>query len=252
MDVPFHTVRRRLVGYASRRISRGGHEDFSGPAGDVALFAAGEQGRWEYHDPVDCVEIYVTRRQLALIGDREGYSRIDITDRRNVEDPILGALTSELAALCWSKARESLYVETLVTALVLRIARAHAETHGRETPAKDALPPWIWRRVDEFLRANMAQDVSLSQLAAQTDLPPFVFSRMFRQRAGTTPFGYQRRLRIELARRLLRETEFSIAEIASQVGFKTPDAFADAFEAVTGIPPAKWRASARVSEKSSG
>lgn len=122
----------------------------------------------------------------------------------------------------------------------------------RDERTRDALPPWIWRRVDEFLRANLASDVSLSTLAAQADLPPFAFARMFRRRAGTTPFGYQRGLRIERARRLPRETELSIAEIAVAVGFRSAEAFAEAFVEMTGVGPAMWRIGARVSARSPG
>jgi AraC-like DNA-binding protein len=48
--------------------------------------------------------------------------------------------------------------------------------------------------------------------------------------------------RIQLAKRLLKETNLRLAEIAERVGYESEAAFNRAFKRHAGWPPATWRA----------
>jgi AraC-like DNA-binding protein len=47
--------------------------------------------------------------------------------------------------------------------------------------------------------------------------------------------------RMQVASRLLRETQSSVAAIALEVGYDSEAAFARAFKRLVGTPPATWR-----------
>jgi AraC family transcriptional regulator len=108
-------------------------------------------------------------------------------------------------------------------------------------PARGGLAPWQERRCCEYLRAHLAEDVSLAELAGIANLSPFHFARMFKRTVGVPPHAYQRRLRAERAQELLLATDFSIGDIAAAVGYETPQAFARMFRAETGASPSDWR-----------
>lgn len=241
MDVPFHTLRYRLGGYRSRRIGRGREQDFSGPRGSVAIVTEGPQGTWEYLDDVDCIEFYFGRDHIEHVAEREGVKRVEVRESDEVRDPLLVELTAELSSLALVGERESLYVETLVNAVLLRIARTHSDGGSVDAEPRHDLAPWIRRRVEEYLQANLANEVSLSEIAAEANLPPLGFAGAFRRSTGYSPFGYQRRLRMELAKTLLSRTSLSVSDIARQVGYNNTTTFVKIFTSEIGTKPDVWK-----------
>jgi transcriptional regulator GlxA family with amidase domain len=58
---------------------------------------------------------------------------------------------------------------------------------------------------------------------------------------GRTPAAEIRRVRIEVAKRLLIETDKSVAEVARASGFSQQDLFSRTFRRSVGIPPSDYR-----------
>jgi len=73
-----------------------------------------------------------------------------------------------------------------------------------------------------------------------------------RNRTGTSPGRHLRRLRLERARQLLRSTDLSVLDIASEVGWQCPSKFARAYRAAFGRPPSAERRSLRDDARGGG
>ena len=131
-----------------------------------------------------------------------------------------------------------LFAEATALKILAELTRM-AEGLGK--PVRGGLAPWAARRCTEYLRAHATREVSLSDLASLADLSPFHFARMFKQTVGVPPHAYQRRVRCEVAQRLLLNGDLSIIEIAALVGYETPQAFARMFRAEVGQSPSGWR-----------
>ena len=69
----------------------------------------------------------------------------------------------------------------------------------------------------------------------------FNFNRLFKRATGVPPSQYLIKLRIDAARRLLRETQKSVITIANEVGYSSPSHFARLFRKETGISPSDFR-----------
>jgi AraC family transcriptional regulator len=113
------------------------------------------------------------------------------------------------------------------------------------TPAKGGLAPWAERRCLELLRARLAEDVSLDELAAEARLSPFHFARMFKQSVGVPPRVYLTRLRMEKACELLETTNLSVTEIAQEVGYSSNQVLARVFIKHQRISPTDYRRAVR-------
>lgn len=83
---------------------------------------------------------------------------------------------------------------------------------------------------------------SLAQIAGQSRT---TFAQMFRDAVGMTPIDYLGRQRMDIARKLLVETELRIDDVALRVGYRDASAFSRAFSRDAGIPPAEYRKAAR-------
>ncbi len=103
----------------------------------------------------------------------------------------------------------------------------------------------------ELDRIHQAKDIllqqqidppSLMELSQQVGLYHMKLKRGFQEVFGTTPFGYLREYRMELARQLLIDRASSIGSVAERVGYASQGRFASAFKRKFGITPSECRA----------
>lgn len=112
-------------------------------------------------------------------------------------------------------------------------------------PAKGGLAPWARRRCLELMGERLSEDISLDELAAEAQLSPFHFARMFKQSVGVPPRVYLTNLRLERACELLEMTDLPITEIANEVGYSSNQVLARVFFKHRRMTPSDYRRAAR-------
>ncbi|MCF0063020.1 AraC family transcriptional regulator [Dyadobacter chenwenxiniae] len=78
---------------------------------------------------------------------------------------------------------------------------------------------------------------NLSEIAQYVGLNEYKLKRGFKETFNNTVFGYLTDQRLNLARQYLLDTQKTAAEIASQLGYATPQHFNNAFKKKFGITP---------------
>jgi AraC family transcriptional regulator len=111
--------------------------------------------------------------------------------------------------------------------------------------SRGGLAPWAQHRCIELMNARLSEDISLDELAAEAQLSPFHFARMFRQSVGVPPRVYLTQLRMEKACELLEHTDLPITEIAFEVGYSSNQVLARVFLKHQRMSPTDYRRSAR-------
>jgi AraC-like DNA-binding protein len=96
------------------------------------------------------------------------------------------------------------------------------------------------RRVADYIRANLDEQLTLVDLACLVDLSPRQFFRIFSITFGTTPHRYIVNERVALAKELIFRGHM-LVEIASVLGFASQSHFSGAFRKVTGMSPGRFR-----------
>lgn len=112
--------------------------------------------------------------------------------------------------------------------------------------AKGGLAPWAERRCQELMRARLSEDITLDELAAEAQLSPFHFARMFKQSVGVPPRVYLTQLRMERACELLELTDLPITEIALEIGYSSNQVLARVFTKHQHMSPSEYRRAVRV------
>lgn len=138
-----------------------------------------------------------------------------------------------------------LMTETLARALVVHLLRRHSNLAPREPEMPVRITGARLRRVVEYMRAHMDEDLPLVQLANLSGLSPSRFACAFRDAAGQPPHKFLIGIRIEEARDLLEHTDLSVIEVGLRCGFGQPSHFATMFRKVTGLSPRAWRIARR-------
>jgi len=95
--------------------------------------------------------------------------------------------------------------------------------------------------VERYLRAHYAEHISLQMLGTVFGYVPSYVSLLFRKAYGVSPAEYLTRIRLDEAKRLLRQNpELLIREVAESVGFKSPYHFSRVFKKHEGVWPTKY------------
>jgi AraC family transcriptional regulator len=131
----------------------------------------------------------------------------------------------------------SMHLQTLAFAMVRHLSRTRqrvSETGG--------LDPAALARVLQLMQDRLADDLTLSELAAEAGLGISAFGRAFTKSVGMPPYRYFAALRMQRATELLAGTQQPLAAIAGQTGYADQAHFTTAFTRHTGIAPGKWRA----------
>ncbi|MEM9291077.1 MAG: AraC family transcriptional regulator [Acidobacteriota bacterium] len=102
----------------------------------------------------------------------------------------------------------------------------------RDRPIADALAHLHREPQRRWTVEDLGREVALSRA---------VLARRFRHKVGVPPLTYLTQLRMDLAARLIRRGDVSLAEIATQVGYDSEHAFHRAFKRAFGQPPGQYR-----------
>jgi RpiB/LacA/LacB family sugar-phosphate isomerase len=231
-DQAGHQVKQRLA----ERLNAAGYD-----VADAAPSVASRE-RADYAEQVAlCVLRHDAERGIIITGRAVGAS---VTANR---------VPGIRAALCGDphSARLGAHLEgmnVLVLALhaleeerMCDVVDAYLSASLASVEAVGGLPPWRLQRVFAHIRENLANEVSVAELAKTVGMSQYYFSKLFKMSTGTTPHQYVMRQRVERAQDLLREGRTALVNVATQVGFETQSHFTSVFRHIVGITPKRYR-----------
>ena len=193
------------------------------------------------HDHVcgdECLSFFLSPELVEAIGDRAEVWRIGAAPPLP-ELMVLGELAQaaadgrsdigldEVGALFASR-----FVE-----VVSQGARAPAVIKARDR--RRAVETALW------IDAHSHQEIDLEHAAAQAELSPFHFLRLFSGVLGVTPHQYLVRSRLRHAARLLADHDRPITDVAYDVGFGDLSNFVRTFHRAAGVSPRRFREASR-------
>lgn len=95
----------------------------------------------------------------------------------------------------------------------------------------------LFYAIHDYLADSFLQEHSLKEIARNFGINEFVLKKGFRENFNTTVFEFLLSKRLEHAHQLLLNTDQTIQEISSLVGYKYPNHFSTAFKKKFGINP---------------
>ncbi|MDD9266872.1 helix-turn-helix domain-containing protein [Paenibacillus sp. GCM10023248] len=93
-----------------------------------------------------------------------------------------------------------------------------------------------------YIDGNLADmDLSLTSLSLKFEVNAPYLSRFIKEQSGETFIDYVNKQRVELAKRLMLDTDDTITEITTKVGFSNSNMFIRVFKRYEGITPGQFR-----------
>lgn len=191
---------------------------------------------------------------------REPYGALWVVDPSRIDSPIdavLGRPLPRAIPVECRKRAENFFTWALDTwwRSPLEHLRANAELAllllglvPPETIAADQhLPDEAITRAEAYARRSIHRQLQVSDLAKAAGLSRGRFTTRYTTATGRTPADMLRRLRLETACRLLRDSDQSIDAIARAVGLRDQGALARLFRQCLGQTPSAYRKDNRAS-----
>jgi len=120
----------------------------------------------------------------------------------------------------------------LLRSLENEITTHSAGTHRRRSDMQ---------QVASFIEEHYADPISLAGIAKIFATNASALSRSFRRYMGVPPIHYLNRVRVQAAKALIENTDMSLTEVCSKVGYESLTYFGRVFREFTGVTPSQYR-----------
>jgi AraC family transcriptional regulator len=201
------------------------------PANQAFSFNVAETSHW-------CGAIVQPAKLKALLGSDSAVEPVI-----GLQDDILGpgmqALCAEVLRGGGSGRR---FAEGMLTVIGTQLLRLFGEANSA---AKGGITGRHRRVVTDYVDAHLARAITVAELAGQVGLSESHFARAFKQTLGMAPHRFVVERRLERGKRMLADTDDSIAQVAAACGFADQAHFARAFAQAFGVSPSALRKSFR-------
>ncbi|NUR91878.1 MAG: helix-turn-helix transcriptional regulator [Nonomuraea sp.] len=194
--------------------------------------------RYRADGPLRSVQVHIPRGTVERAAERLGGRAVDYAGMAAsvaAGDPLIEEAVRAVAA---ADEPGDLYAESMAAFLAVHLLTRHSRTPRRTGPEREDARV---RAAIAVMRDRLAEPLTLAAIADEVYLSVYHLVRVFSRTTGETPHRYLTRLRIDKARRLLRDTDLPIAEIAPLCGFASPGALSTAFLRHTGERPSAYR-----------
>ncbi len=95
----------------------------------------------------------------------------------------------------------------------------------------------------QFLNEHIADKITLEDVLKEYSINRNQLNSMFLKETSMTCLSYLEKMRMNLSKLMLADTELQVAEIAERVGYLEPNYFAKVFKKHTGVTPSQYRGS---------
>ena len=180
------------------------------------------------------------RRRTVELYQAQGYciGMLNIIlEAYRVEDPAVLRVEGASPLQQIFQRRNINELEELLQTLICQLC--HYVEENRTSPASQLI-----QKIQAYMQENYGDvDLTLTRVADQFNLTPNYLSIFFKENAHDTFLNYLTRLRLEEAKRLMRDTRLSITEISERVGYASANSFTRAFKKIEHVTPTQYRES---------
>ena len=131
--------------------------------------------------------------------------------------------------------------QDLTEVLLVKLVRTASLSLRVSTPPAESKECAAAKR---YIDENYSRTITLDSLAEIAHVNKYYLSHSFKREYGASPIDYLMKRRITEAKALLTSTDFSLTQIAEQIGFRSLAYFSKCFRKVEDISPNEYRKTA--------
>ena len=111
----------------------------------------------------------------------------------------------------------------------------------RRSSEASAVEDPVVREAFRYIHERVTNGLNVDDVIREMEVSRRTLEKKFRDYLGMSPATVIRRARLMVVKRLLRETTFTMSQIAARSGFSHPEVLVRAFKRDTGLTPTQFR-----------
>jgi AraC family transcriptional regulator len=223
-----------------KQVIDGQQETINSVPGDLAIYPAYLSQQFCWNKEAEFFNLFLEPSFLTQVSyDVFGSDRLELIPYlATLFDPFVQQIAFALkTSLEIDGQHSNLYADAIAHALVVHLLSRYSNRSRQIKTVKGGLTQQQWKLIVDFIQENLAENISLSELAAIVQLSPYHFAHLFKKSANISPHQYLIRCRIDRAKQLIVMGNLSLAAIAQIVGFASQGHFTYHFKRLVGVTP---------------
>ncbi len=160
-------------------------------------------------------------------------------------DPSLKKLIKKSTTSIGGEQLIKTYLEQL---LIFLIRNVIDKKNPSVFPSKESMESYLVASMKVYIESKAKEVFRISELCKQIGYSKSYLCRLFNEQTGETIASYAIKMKIKLARRLIREGNLNFAEISDELSFDNPQYFSRVFKRVMGMTPTEFKSTLRIKE----
>lgn len=170
-------------------------------------------------------------------------SGLPLTEKGTWQETVLRH--ARRAAACMKQEDDGFEIDVRTElAHILRLVSRHAAPSG-PVSARQSADAQAMRMMLSYMENNCSRDLRIEEIADSAYMSPQSCLRLFKRFTSVPPKRYLLQVRLEKARRLLRESTLTLSMVCAECGFSDQSYFTKLFREHFGMPPGAFRQSAQ-------
>lgn len=215
--------------------------------GQSCLVSFNQTHALEWQQTAELTLLYLNPKLFSnAIGESIEENNLVINEHFSlVNDNLLYEIATTVGHLSKSNSAyiEKLYIESLANLLAVHILKNYISDRVIVFDNLKKLSSKKLESVCEYVEANLERKITLSELATIAGVGKYYFCRLFKGSTNITPYSYVLHRRVERAKKLLKDSDLPICNVALECGFSNQSHLAKHFRSILGTTPMRYRQS---------
>ena len=110
----------------------------------------------------------------------------------------------------------------------------------------------LFSQIQEYMESHICETLTIEQLCRSNSVGRSQLQQLFRTRSGYGAIEYFSRMKVDLAKQMIRENHYNFTQIADALGFSSIHYFSRQFKRITGMTPSEYASSIKALSDQSG